>query len=198
MPDNKRMSELETAATLNGTDLFEIAQVNAGSSSGYASAKTTMNAVGNQLLNGTQYGELQTMSKNPIGAINEVAQSAGNPNIADEYDDTATYVLDDYCIYEGVLYKCIMAVSVAEDFDSTKWDAVLVTDELSQWTEVTGTLTAGNTNITLSDVSITSNSTIDVYTNLDVDYNTITVSTGSVIITFDAQQSNMNVKVRVS
>lgn len=66
------------------------------------------------------------------------------------------------------------------------------------YTEVTGTLTAGQTSITLSDASITTNSTIDVYTDADVEYNSISVSTGSVTITFDAQASNMGVKVRVS
>lgn len=66
------------------------------------------------------------------------------------------------------------------------------------YTEVTGTLTAGLTSITLSDVSITANSTIDVYTDNDVEYNSISVSTGNVTITFDAQASNIGVKVRVS
>ena len=54
----------------------------------------------------------------------------GNKNIADEYDDTSTYNVDEYVIYEGVLYKCTTAVTVAEPFDNTKWTAVLVTDEM--------------------------------------------------------------------
>lgn len=68
----------------------------------------------------------------------------------------------------------------------------------TSWTDVIGTLTAGATSITLSDASITTSSTIDIYTDLDVDYNSISVSTGSVTVTFDAQQSNMSVKARVS
>ena len=63
---------------------------------------------------------------------------------------------------------------------------------------VTGTLVAGGTSITLSDGMITTDSIIDVYTDLDVPYNTISVSAGSVTLTFDAQESNMTVKVRVS
>ena len=54
----------------------------------------------------------------------------GNKNIADEYDDTSTYNVDEYVINEGVLYKCATAVTVAEPFDNTKWTAVLVTDEM--------------------------------------------------------------------
>ena len=65
--------------------------------------------------------------------------------------------------------------------------------------EVTGTLLAGSTSITLSDASITTSSTIEPYTDpIEVDHNSISTSTGSVTITFDAQQSNLNVKVRVS
>ena len=65
-------------------------------------------------------------------------------------------------------------------------------------TEVAGTLTAGQTSITLTSNAITTNSTIDVYTDADVDYNSISVSTGSVTITFEAQASNMKVKARIS
>ena len=67
------------------------------------------------------------------------------------------------------------------------------------YTEVTGTLTAGNTSVTLSDASITTSSTIDVYTDtFGVNPTAISVSTGSVTLTFPAQASNVGVKVRVS
>lgn len=65
-------------------------------------------------------------------------------------------------------------------------------------TDITGTLTAGSTSITLSDNSITTSSTIEVFNDLDIPYNSKTLSTGSVTLTFDAQQSDMAVKVRVS
>ena len=64
-------------------------------------------------------------------------------------------------------------------------------------TWLTGTLTAGATSITLSDASITTSSMIDIYTDADIDYTAITVATGSVTITFDAQQADLGVKVRV-
>lgn len=67
------------------------------------------------------------------------------------------------------------------------------------YTEVTGILTAGQTSITLSDSSITTSSTIEPFTDpIEVDHNSISTSTGSVTITFDEQESNLNVKVRVS
>lgn len=39
----------------------------------------------------------------------------------EKYDNTATYSVDDYCIYNNVLYRCLTAISVPEDFDSSKW-----------------------------------------------------------------------------
>jgi hypothetical protein len=83
-------------------------------------------------------------------------------------------------------------------YDSTNQIWVNGSGAGSSWTDVTGTLTAGSTSITLSDASITTNSTIEVFTDADVDYNSVTVSTGSVTITFDAQANNMGVKVRIS
>ena len=64
--------------------------------------------------------------------------------------------------------------------------------------EVSGVLTAGQTSITLSSGLIKSTSTIDVYTSDGTNYNSVSVSDGSVIITFDAQVSNLGVKVRIS
>ena len=65
--------------------------------------------------------------------------------------------------------------------------------------EVTGTLTAGNTSITLSNAAITTTSTLDIYTDVyGVNPKTVTVANGSVTMTFDGQNSNLGVKVRVS
>lgn len=64
-------------------------------------------------------------------------------------------------------------------------------------TKVTGTLTAGSTSITLSDAAITSTSLIDVYNDAGIGYESITASTGSVTITFEAQAANMSVEVIV-
>lgn len=75
----------------------------------------------------------------------------------------------------------------------------LITDaSIVPWTDLTSTLTAGSTSIIFSNARITANSTIDVYTDSDIDYNSITVTTGQVVITFDAQVNNVSVKVRVS
>lgn len=62
---------------------------------------------------------------------------------------------------------------------------------------LTDTLETGQTSITFTDTSITTSSTIDIYTDADIDYNSITVATGSITIAFDAQSSDVGVKVRV-
>lgn len=65
--------------------------------------------------------------------------------------------------------------------------------------EVTGTLTAGATSLTLSDASITSSSTLEVFTDIFGAWlENMVVSTGSVVLTFESQSADMNVKVRVS
>lgn len=52
-------------------------------------------------------------------------------NFAPIYSNMGTYAVGAYTIYQGVLYKCITAVTVAEDFDPTKWTQVLVMNEIS-------------------------------------------------------------------
>ena len=64
--------------------------------------------------------------------------------------------------------------------------------------EVSGTLSTGSTSITLSDASITTSSTIDVFVDtFGVNPTAMSVSTGSVTLTFEAQESDLGVKVRV-
>lgn len=64
---------------------------------------------------------------------------------------------------------------------------------------LTGTLTAGQTSITLSDAAITNNSTFDIYTDtLGVSPYEAVVTTGSITLTFEAQLTNIAVKVKVS
>lgn len=41
--------------------------------------------------------------------------------LANEYDSTITYDVGSFCIYNNLLYRCITAVTVAEQFNSAKW-----------------------------------------------------------------------------
>lgn len=49
--------------------------------------------------------------------------------IADQYDSTATYAVGDYCIKDGLLYKCTTAISTAEAWNAGHWESTAVTDE---------------------------------------------------------------------
>ena len=65
-------------------------------------------------------------------------------------------------------------------------------------TVVTGTLSAGSTSITLTNSAITTDSVIDVYTSVyGVNPTGISVSAGSITLTFDAQSSAVNIRIEV-
>lgn len=62
---------------------------------------------------------------------------------------------------------------------------------------LTDTLEAGETSITISDASITADSMILPYFEPEVMYNSLTPSVGSVVLTFDAQEVDVNIKLEV-
>lgn len=67
------------------------------------------------------------------------------------------------------------------------------------FTELTDTLTSGSTTLTISDASITATSTIDIYTDVfGVQPTNAVVTSGQIVLTFLAQNSDLSVKVRVS
>lgn len=67
------------------------------------------------------------------------------------------------------------------------------------WNDFTGTLTAGQTSITFSDASIRETSTIDYYTDyFSINPVGVVATNGSVTLTFEPQEVDLGVKVRVS
>ena len=61
---------------------------------------------------------------------------------------------------------------------------------------LTGTLTAGQTSLTIEDEGITLSAIVDIYTDVfGVDPTNVAVANGSITITFDAQASDLSVKV---
>ncbi len=64
-------------------------------------------------------------------------------DIALPYDNTATYDVGDYVIYNNALYRCITAVATAEDFNNTKWTAITIGGELKSHDTRISTLEAG-------------------------------------------------------
>lgn len=65
--------------------------------------------------------------------------------------------------------------------------------------ELQGTLSAGQTSITFTDDIINTGRTIDYFTSIyGVIPTSITVTNGSVVFTFNEQETDMIVKVRIS
>lgn len=141
---NKSISQLDSAAVVDNGDLFEIAQPDLSSASGYKSYKQSLAAMADHMATQVLYPGLNTTSKSLVGAINEIYASGGGKIL-------------------------------------------------------TGTLAAGQTSVTLSDATITNNSTFDIYTDtLGVSPYEAVVTTGSITLTFEAQLTNIAVKVKVS
>lgn len=66
-------------------------------------------------------------------------------------------------------------------------------------TLLTGTLAAGNTSLTLQNAAITTSSTVDIYTDVfGVSPINVVTTTGQIVLTFEAQVSAINVKVRLT
>lgn len=67
--------------------------------------------------------------------------------------------MGDYAIYDGVLYKCTTAITVAEAWDSTHWTAVKLANETPTFTGGTGIEVSGST-IKATGVEYKNNSTV--------------------------------------
>lgn len=82
----------------------------------------------------------------------------------------------------------------------TKTTATTVIGALNEiaYKEITDTLEAGETSLTISDASITTSSTVDIFTDaFGVVPEDVTISTGSIVLTFEEQAEDLGVKVRV-
>jgi len=65
-----------------------------------------------------------------VPAVNTGGSAGSDNNIADDYRPTTTYSMGDHVLYSGVLYRCISASGATGTWDSTKWDAVTVGEEV--------------------------------------------------------------------
>lgn len=113
--------------------------------------------------------------------------------IAPAFDNTSTYAVGDIVTYGHNLYIFKSAHSVG-DWNANEVDVYEVTKN----SIITGTLTAGQTSITLDSDYITTDSVLDFYTSIyGVNPLTVSVVAGHVTLTFNAQASNMDVGVKI-
>lgn len=123
----------------------------------------------------------------------------GSGNVDDVYVNGVS-VLDSQHIAQIKSYKEVTQAQYDALPSSKLTDGIMycITDS-NAFTDVVGTLTAGNTTVTLSSSAITTDSTFEFYTDAyglsPID---VSVSTGSITLTFEEQEANVGVKVRVS
>ena len=124
MPDDKiKISALPGALSLNNTDEMAVVQDSGGSKT---TKRSTVQALGSHIAETMNFSsELETTADSLVGAINE---AASDKNLADQYSNLNEYDVGDFVVYKTVLYKCITAVTVSEDFDPAKWTVAKVSD----------------------------------------------------------------------
>ena len=54
-----------------------------------------------------------------------------SPGVAAQYSTSATYNVGDYVIYNGSLYRCILAITTAEAWTASHWQAVVLSNDLA-------------------------------------------------------------------
>lgn len=113
-------------------------------------------------------------------------------NVADDVI-SAVYTIPNY-LKGKVLFEFL------EDLVTTKHQGAVTASIFNiPFNEVSGTLTAGSTSLTIQNGLITTASTIDVYTDrFGIGPTNISVTSGQVVLTFESQSFNLAVKVRIT
>ena len=84
-------------------------------------------------------GETSRVTKRRLQRFFENGLKRIRNNQADEYSETKTYAVGDYCIYNNTLYKCTKAVSTAGPFTASSWKQTTVASEIdSLYTNLSG------------------------------------------------------------
>lgn len=131
--------------------------------------------------------------------------------ITSEYSSSTSYVPGDYCVKNGILYKCNTATgSSGETWDSTHWDTVTVINELltvksiasaaqsavsnsvpktgsitlsSSWTAADPSNISFTQSVTLTGRTITSNTKVDLHPTTAALVQMVTDEVNSIFIT---------------
>lgn len=124
-------------------DSFLMADVPSGNS--YTSGKINAQqfaGIATKRLTAAQYALLSSAEKNN-GTQYVINDEEGETNIADAFDETASYNAGDWCIHDNTLY-CFNASKSAGVWDSTKADAKTLDDLLNINSLSSGTVAAGD------------------------------------------------------
>lgn len=100
----------------------------------------------------TAIEEIGITNTNVSQLTTRVGNKLDSVAIADPYDTTQQYAVDDVVTYNGQRYRCTTAVTVAEPFDVTKWtgeDVETVLDDLkSDLSDINSKVNKGSVSIT--------------------------------------------------
>lgn len=194
---DQKVSEMTTAQNMTDAALEYVAVVDQNSVTGYSSRKATIAAKALTYLQTVEFPLLlNTTSKNIIGAINELAQSGSSvltgtsAPTAQQGQNGNLYV--QYTAGTGGASDVVDAIFVK--LDGT-W-CEIATGGGTAGTVLTDTLEAGQTSLTFTDSSITTGAIIDIYTSVfGLAPSAVSVSTGTMTLTFASQGSDVDVKV---
>lgn len=170
-------SNADSKADTNAQNIAQLdTQINgaSGMATDIVALQGNLNTINSLIGNGTP----TTTDKTIIGAINEI--NAKIPEGGVSAEDVS---------FDGAS-SGLQATNVQDAIDE-------LAGQGTGTTVVTGTLAAGQTSVTLSDASILASSYIDVYTADGTPFVSAVQSVGSVVLTFDAQASNLTVAVIV-
>lgn len=96
--------------------------------------------------------------------------------LADEYSNASTYVVGEYCRYDGQLYRCTTAITTAESWTPAHWTETNIGDELESIKD------------DVSDLNTAATSKVLYFTNVSV-----TAKTGNIVDFSNAAITNEHV-----
>lgn len=64
------------------------------------------------------------------GTSYDITDQTIRSSVANEYSATGTYDVGDYCVKDGMVYKCNTAITTAEAWNASHWTEVKVMDEI--------------------------------------------------------------------
>lgn len=157
------------------------------------------------------------VSDNPLADLTIGGESytvlTADDVVADNYT-RKTYVVGDLVVYNNLLYKCITAVNVAEDFDSAKWARVKLdeyvlnhiesfTIQSSSWTTDSNIAPfTVKANITISK-TLSANTIVELINDDAISFATYGFSIGAIsgqvatIYALEAPSANVGLKIKV-
>ena len=160
-----------------------------------AMSTTSTNPVQNRIItNKIGLAALNTTAQDLSGAVNEILGDISGfaGNIAEEYDATATYDVNDLCLHNDTLYRCNTAISTAEAWNSLHWTQTTIDDEkvAKAGDTMTGNLEMANGNLVIVNTDINPASAPSAVKNIDAVR--IVDSSGTGIVTLNATQTLAN------